>query len=294
MFWVGGILIRLCSLIAVWSFVMSSSFFALSSFGTLTLFDIQYLRANTVWCSDLTCTLQGYEGVTIATSKTEAGFVQVVLTDQENGMNLGRMVHDMMFPAFVSLQMISLLSRNMWSLFTINNISSLLTFASGFVKWWPTVSLTCRFNNSFTFANETKRTLYKAYTSLNSFSRDTIKSLARMYTPFFKPLIRRKKSGNWPSEPFAKRLRTLANRHEVGEKAVNGINTLNMYICGVGLAQSQSLRFLGGPSILFRLRCAAIFDYILEARLQRFFNTILNCYTFPISVSKATSKLFFS
>ena len=35
-----------------------------------------------------TCTLQGYEGVTIATSKTEAGFVQVVLTDQENGMNL--------------------------------------------------------------------------------------------------------------------------------------------------------------------------------------------------------------
>ncbi|KAM7426748.1 hypothetical protein ABFA07_022013 [Porites harrisoni] len=29
---------------------------------------------------------KGYEGVTIATSKTEAGFVQVVLTDQENGM----------------------------------------------------------------------------------------------------------------------------------------------------------------------------------------------------------------
>lgn len=46
-----------------------------------------------------TCTLQGYEGVTIATSKTEAGFVQVVLTDQENGMNLSRMVHDMIcFP----------------------------------------------------------------------------------------------------------------------------------------------------------------------------------------------------
>lgn len=41
--------------------------------------------------------------------------MQVVLTDQENGMNgnLGRMVHEMMFPAFVSLQMISLLSRNM-------------------------------------------------------------------------------------------------------------------------------------------------------------------------------------
>ena len=76
------------SLCSVWSFVISSSFFALSSFVTLTLFDIQYLRANTVWCSDLTCTLQGYEGVTIATSKTEAGFVQVVLTDQENGMNL--------------------------------------------------------------------------------------------------------------------------------------------------------------------------------------------------------------
>ena len=62
------------------------------------LFDIQYLRANKVWCSDLTCTLQGYEGVTIATSKTEAGFVQVVLTDQENGMKLGLMVHDTMFP----------------------------------------------------------------------------------------------------------------------------------------------------------------------------------------------------
>ena len=101
MFWVGGILIRLCSLVAVWSFVMSSSFFALSSFGTLTLFDIQYLRGNTVWCSDLTCTLQGYEGVTIATSKTEAGFVQVVLTDQENGMKLGLMVYDMIcFPPF--------------------------------------------------------------------------------------------------------------------------------------------------------------------------------------------------
>ena len=69
---------------------MSSSFFALSSFGTHTLFDIQYLRANKVWCCDLTCTLQGYEGVAIATSKTEAGFVQVVLTDQENGMKLGR------------------------------------------------------------------------------------------------------------------------------------------------------------------------------------------------------------
>ena len=40
---------RLCS---VWSFVRSSSFFVLSSFGTLTLFDIQYLRTNTVWCSD--------------------------------------------------------------------------------------------------------------------------------------------------------------------------------------------------------------------------------------------------
>ena len=78
------------SLCSVWSFVRSSSFFALSSFGTHTLFDIQYLRANKVWCSDLTCSLQGYEGVTIATSKTEAGFVQVVLTDQENGMKLGR------------------------------------------------------------------------------------------------------------------------------------------------------------------------------------------------------------
>ena len=65
------------------------------------LFDIQYLRVNTVWCSDLTCTLQGYEGVTIATSKTEAGFVQVVLTDQENGMKLGLMVYDMIcFPPF--------------------------------------------------------------------------------------------------------------------------------------------------------------------------------------------------
>ena len=127
------------SLCSVWSFVRSSSFFALSSFGTHTLFDIQYLRANKVWCSDLTCTLQGYEGVTIATSQTEAGFVQVVLTDQENGMKLGLMVHDTMFPAFMSLQMIFLLSRNMWSLCTVNNVSSLLTFASGFVKWWPTV-----------------------------------------------------------------------------------------------------------------------------------------------------------
>ena len=121
------------SLCSVWSFVMSSSFFALSSFGTHTLFDIQYLRANTVWCSDLTCTLQGYEGVTIATSKTEAGFVQVVLTDQENGMNLilWFMIWYDMFPAFVSLQMISLLSLNMWSLCTINTIYSLLTSCFG-------------------------------------------------------------------------------------------------------------------------------------------------------------------
>ena len=32
--------------------------------------------------------LQEYEGVTVATSKTEGGFVQVVLTDQENGINI--------------------------------------------------------------------------------------------------------------------------------------------------------------------------------------------------------------
>ena len=34
------------------------------------------------------CTLfvQEYEGVSVATSKTQAGFVQVVLTDQENGI----------------------------------------------------------------------------------------------------------------------------------------------------------------------------------------------------------------
>ena len=31
---------------------------------------------------------QEYEGVSVATSKTEANFVQVVLTDQENGIKL--------------------------------------------------------------------------------------------------------------------------------------------------------------------------------------------------------------
>jgi len=29
---------------------------------------------------------QEYEGVTVVTSKTQAGFVQIVLTDQENGI----------------------------------------------------------------------------------------------------------------------------------------------------------------------------------------------------------------
>ena len=112
--------------------------------------------------------------------------------------------------------------------------------------------LTRQFANSFTFANEAKMMLYNAYTSLYSFSRDTINPHTRMYTPFFKPLIRRKKLGNWPSEPFAKRLKTLANRREVGVKTVNGINSYFKY-CVVGLAQSNLLEISGRPCILFRL-----------------------------------------
>ena len=175
-----------------------------------------------------------------------------------------------MFPAFVSLQMISLLSRSMWSLCTVNSISSLLTFASEFVKWWPTVfCLHADSPTRFTFANETKRALYNAYASLYSFSHGTINSHTRMYTPFFKPLIRRKKLGNWPNL-LRKDFRTLANRQEVGEKAVNGISTLNMIFIVLVWHSQTSLRYLAGPSILFTLRCAAIIDYILEACLQQF------------------------